>query len=157
MELTFVDLSFSPSLQLVSMVREFVGRFYSQLNAGEEVVDRVSLATHELLENAVKYSLDGLTRVRIEYWPVTLGGHIVLRTWNRPRPEDLTILQERMAELERATDPSSYYQQLLERASKRQDGSGLGLGRVWAEAEMTVRYALDEAQVCITAEARIRS
>jgi hypothetical protein len=153
MQSPFVDLSFAPSLQLVSVVREFVGDFYEHLLGDDDALSRVTLATHEILENAVKYSLDGLTRIRIEHRAMPSGREVVLQTWNRPRPGDLEVLRTRMAELEQARDPIVYYQELMTRASTRTDGSGLGLGRVLAEAEMSVHYALQDGLVCVTAQA----
>ena len=147
----FIDLSFAPSLQLVSVVREFVGDFYDRSLGDADTLSRITLATHEILENAVKYSLDGLTRIRIECRAAAPGREIEIQTWNRPRPDDLTTLHARMAELTAAKDPFQYYQELMERASHRTDGSGLGLGRVLAEAEMKVRYALEDGLVRISA------
>jgi hypothetical protein len=152
---TFVDLAFSPCIELVSMVREFVGRFYEHILKDEDAVSRVVLATHEILENAVKYSLDGQTRIRVEHRPQGPQATVVIQTWNRPRPDDLTALREHMTELKAAADPFAFYQRLLERASKRTDGSGLGLGRIWTEAEMTLSYDIEDGWVRVTAEAKL--
>src|SRR6476659_8158273 len=93
----FVDLSFSPNIGLVSMVRQFASDFYTEQLGPGDAVSRIALATHEILENAVKYSLDGMTRVRIEYRPGA-PGTVQIRTWNRPRPEHLEVLRKNMNE-----------------------------------------------------------
>src|SRR6478672_1005195 len=59
------ELVFSPSFELVDLVRRFVTEFYSKLVVDRDGASRVGLATHELLENAVKYSRDGKSQLRI--------------------------------------------------------------------------------------------
>jgi hypothetical protein len=150
----FLDLTFAPSLRLVSIVRRFAGAFYGEMLDDPDVVARLEIATHEILENAVKAWTDGLTRIRIDLLPDG-GGKLQLRTWNRANPRDLEILKERMAEIEAAADPFAYYKALMVRSATRKEGSGLGLGRVLAEAEMTVRHEIEEGQVCVIAEAPV--
>jgi anti-sigma regulatory factor (Ser/Thr protein kinase) len=65
-DLGFCEVSFEKRPELVSIVRRFVSDFYDRTLADPEATSRVALATHELLENAVKYSRDGRAKVRIE-------------------------------------------------------------------------------------------
>ena len=59
------ELKFCPSLELIPIVRRFVEIFYSQLLAQDDVAARIALATHELLENSVKFSSDGMASIHI--------------------------------------------------------------------------------------------
>lgn len=151
----FVDLSFAPSINLVSLVRQFASDFYAEQLGEGDAVSRLALATHEILENAVKYSIDGMTRIRIEYRPEEKGGQVVLQTWNRPRPEHLAVLEQNMAELSAAADPMAHYLTLIKRTSTLPVGSGLGLGRIRAEAEMSVRYVIEGEWLQVIAEAPV--
>ena len=151
-ESPFVDLSFSPSLALVSLVRQFASDFYSEQLGEGDAVERIALATHEVLENAVKYSVDGLTRIRIEWHPPP-EGRVLLRTWNRPRPEHFEVVVRNIAKLQEASDPLAYYLELMKKTSTQPVGSGLGLGRVRAEAEMTVKCSVEGDWLCVSAEA----
>jgi anti-sigma regulatory factor (Ser/Thr protein kinase) len=60
------ELNFRPNVALVSVVRRFVTEFYQRFLSDADGTSRVALATHELLENAVRYSKDGETTIRIE-------------------------------------------------------------------------------------------
>ena len=61
----YLELSFAPNAKLVSMVRRFVMQFYREM-LSDDAASRTGLATHELLENAVKFSTDQATRLRVE-------------------------------------------------------------------------------------------
>src|SRR5947209_8429255 len=62
----YFELNFRPNVALVSVVRRFVNEFYQRFLSDPDATSRLALATHELLENAVKYSKDGETTIRIE-------------------------------------------------------------------------------------------
>src|SRR5215217_7663315 len=59
------ELAFSPNMRLIAVVRRFVSEFYNQVLSDPETTSRLTLASHELLENAVKYSFDGNTCIQI--------------------------------------------------------------------------------------------
>src|SRR5258708_4096053 len=151
----FFELTFAPNLALVSTVRRFVSDFYERLLGGAEVT-RVALATHELLENAVNGASDGQTRLRIDLLQHGSGHRVAVRTWNRASPENQAILANRIAELS-DVDPLQYSLQRMRQAAKEPVGSGLGLPRIRAEAEMALKYQLEGDVVCIIAEAEIAS
>src|SRR4051812_49257694 len=50
---THLEMRFSPNLELVSVVRRFVADLSKRALVGAADVDRIAMATHELLENAV--------------------------------------------------------------------------------------------------------
>src|SRR3954463_920520 len=92
-DLGFCEISFEKRPELVSIVRRFVTDFYDRTLANPDATSRVALATHELLENAVKYSRDGRAKVRIQ---VTGDEHRVqvrIRTKNRAEPCDAEHIQ----------------------------------------------------------------
>lgn len=66
METAYFELDFKPNVQLVSVVRRCVTELYQRFLDDPDGTSRVALATHELLENAVEYSRDGETTIRIE-------------------------------------------------------------------------------------------
>ena len=151
----YFELNFRPNVQLVSVVRRFVTEFYQRFLHDPDGTSRVALATHELLENAVKYSMDGETTIRIDVEQTTPKKvRIVLR--NRADPNNIAAIREILDGIANATDSFAYYQQLLVVKSKSKEGSGLGLARICAEGEMTVTcHVLDNDIAVIEAVAVI--
>lgn len=144
----YFHVAFRPNVKLVSTVRRFVAQFYVRILVDQELASRLALATHELLENAVAYAVDGETGVRIE---VAEDG-LTIKTWNRTSPEHLAALKAGIDQMNEAEDADDYYQSMLVRTSKRAEGSGLGLARIRAEADMSVTYEIDQQdRVCIVA------
>jgi hypothetical protein len=146
-------LEFKPYGELITRAREFVTDFYEQLFIDADAVSRVALATHELLENVVKYSSDGRSHFEIEL--VESGGASVVRILarNRTTPERAKELERLIAEIGQCSDPFQMYQQFMRRSALREDGgSGLGLARIRAEAEMAVRCHIAGDEVTIVVE-----
>jgi hypothetical protein len=149
----YFELSFSPNVQFVSTVRRFVAEFYSESLGSDEITSRLEVATHELLENAVRYSADGNTTIRvgIKRSPEL---RVQIDTSNRAELAYIVTMRHTLDELIAAGDPAAHYQVLMQRSLKRAKGSGLGLGRVRAESGMTISYEVKGDVVRIRAEAR---
>jgi anti-sigma regulatory factor (Ser/Thr protein kinase) len=150
----YCELSFSPNVGLVTTVRRFVSEFYVQVLGDAEVTSRVAVATHELLENAVRYSTDGNTGVRIGVHREADAITITIDTHNRATPPNISMLLRSLEELAAAPDPDAYYQLLMRKSAKRTDGSGLGFGRIRAESDMTVSCQIEGDTVLLRAFAR---
>lgn len=149
-----LEIRFSPSIELISSVRRFVSRFYEEILGDADIADRIALATHELLENAARYSIDGETRTLLE---ITRAPHtaVSVRTWNRASPGQIFVLQGLFDDMARCGDAFEYYQAAMRRTAKRSQGSGLGLARVWAEANMVLSFVEEYGWVIIHAEFKI--
>lgn len=150
-KVVYCELRFQPDVALVSVVREFVTVFYRRVLMDADVTDRLALTTHELLENAVKYAVSGETAVRIEVDQQTTPWEVSIRTWNRTSPEHRATVEESFRQSKLAPDAFSFYQQVIAKAAKRTEGSGLGLARIQAEADMSLAYELEDEQICIIA------
>lgn len=147
----YVELNFQPSVGLVSVVRRFVADFYQRYLDDADGTSRVALATHELLENALKYSKDGDTTIRIEV-ELTQPRQVRITLQNRADAEHLGEIREIVDGVRQAADPDAFYQALLLRKARTHDGSGLGLARICAEGEMQVTCTVGEADL-VTIEA----
>jgi anti-sigma regulatory factor (Ser/Thr protein kinase) len=134
------ELSFSPNVSLVSTVRRFVSEFYIQLLLDSDATSQLAVATHELLDNAVTYSADGNTSIRIGMHEERGSVTVVICTRNRATPENIKAARKSLDELRNANDPSSYYQKLMRETATREEGSGLGLARVRTESDMSISY-----------------
>src|SRR5215472_9503772 len=118
----YIELSFSPTVKLVKTVRRFVSDFYTEVLGDGDVVSRMTVATHELLENAVRYSLDGNTSIRIGVRHIDGTAHITIDTRNRAPNEHIQVLRGTLDELAAAPDPSKHFQVMMRRSATRTEG-----------------------------------
>jgi len=152
MEYPYIHVSFRPNIRLVSTVRRFTEEFYDRMLDDHEVSEKVALATHELLENAITYASTDETGVRVEI----NDNELVVKTWNHTSPERLAELVSTIDEMNQSPDPDVYYQAMLHKTAYRTDGSGLGLARIRAETGMAITYEVTTDRVCIQARATIK-
>lgn len=153
------DMSFAPTTRIVSVVRRFVLSLYERILADDAMSSQLALATHELLENAVKYNIDDATMLRVTMTPQTESTSevaVTIRTRNRATPENLRIAERLITQVREAEDPFMFYQQLIT-ASAEASGSGLGLARIRAETAMTIDFSIDGDQIEIVAHAQVRT
>lgn len=148
----YVELNFRPNVSLVSVVRRFVSEFYQRTLSDPDGTSRVALATHELLENAVKYSKDGETTIRIEV-STQVPRTVSIQLRNRAEPAHIAAIREIVDGVSSAPDAFVFYQELITRkARNKEEGSGLGLARICAEGEMKVALRVDDGDM-VTIEA----
>lgn len=143
------DLVFRPSIDLISVVRRFVQEFYEEV-LHVEAGSQLALATHELLENAVKYG-DGETRLSIEVTEEGEGNAVLVRTVNRTVSRHIDRIDGLFAEMTRTGDPFAFYQAMMRKSLATPNESGLGLARIAAEADMRIAHELDDDVLTIVA------
>jgi anti-sigma regulatory factor (Ser/Thr protein kinase) len=149
------ELFFSPRTILISVVRRFVTDFYREALDDTDLVSRMTLTTHELLENAVKCCKSGETHLTISVGHDPERPQVVIETRNRADACDLEALRARFHEMQDSSDAASYYQTTMRRCAGRTDGSGLGLARIWAEGDMSLSHAIVGDSVLIQASVRV--
>jgi hypothetical protein len=151
------ELRFQPTVALVSTVRRFVTDFYREQFLDADVSHKLAMATHEMLENTVHYSLDQRSELTISLHQASTQYIVTIRTRNRATIERLEKVKRALDEVLGAEDPDALYLQLVRRAAKRRDGgSGLGLGRIRAEADLALSYTIDGDTLVVTAEGRFQ-
>ena len=148
---------FSPESRLIARTSKYLCDVYGSMLADPDASARVMLTAHELLENAAKYSTDGVGQLHVELAEEAGGlGVVSIRSSNRAQPERLSDLRQFFEESGQCPDAVALYDRMIARSTTRSFGSGLGLARIQAEAEMSLSYSLRGDEVTITAEARMR-
>jgi anti-sigma regulatory factor (Ser/Thr protein kinase) len=150
-----VEVSFAPTIRLITVMRQFVSSFYAAV-LGRDAAEMLAMATHELLENALKYSAEEGATFKIAVESGAETDHVTIRIENHADPAQIQPLREVMARMEQAADPMAHYLTLMRETSSRLDGSGLGLARLRAEAEMKVALEVDGTRVCVVAQSEVR-
>jgi len=147
------ELTFRSNAELVSIVRRFVSDFYDKVIGDADATSRIALATHELLENAVKYALSEETRLLVEVDRSRVPPVLAIRTWNTASDDDIALAEHSIAAMSAHSDPASYYYDQMT-ATLQRERSGLGLPRICAEGEMTLSCERDGDRLCIIARTR---
>lgn len=151
-----MELTFRPTVDLISSTRRFVCAFYEPVLGDPDLLSRIGLATHELLENVLKYATDGHTVARIKLDGDDGERKLTIETTSTVTAERRAGLEAIFAEMASSADPFEFYQRTMRRSLHRRQGSGLGLARVWAEAEMVLTLGFLGDTVTIVATANVK-
>lgn len=141
------DLEGAFTTEQVPDVRRFTERLLAWI-PDRDMRARVSLATHELFENAIKFSGDGQATLLIEITREPL--QVRITTKNRAGQANLASLHKLSTRLQEAADAMSFYLGMMKDAPAAR--GGLGIGRVAAEAEMNVSMHFEQDVVIVRAE-----
>jgi len=156
---TSFNMRIAPSQELVSVVRRFVKSLYEQLLRDRKTSAQLALVTHELLENAVKYTIDDETTLWVQLIPVAesmTDSTVLIRTRNRATPENIRSAERLIATIRDAEDPYRFYQELIDASAEIPDVSGLGLARIRAETPMMIDVTVEGDEIEIVAQAQLR-
>lgn len=133
---------------MVSIVRRFVEESFDELLGNVDEVHRISLAVHELLENAAKYSVGKRTGLRVRIEP---DGPACIEMTNETTPEHIARLRTCVREIQAAAEPFAHYQALMRRTVGVDEESGLGLARIRAEGDLNLSLEVNGTMVTIVA------
>jgi two-component sensor histidine kinase len=142
-------LQLQPQSRMVSIVRRFVEESFEKIVGDPEAVFRVSLAVHELLENAAKYAIGDKTGLSVHFESNGSGARIKLT--NQTTPEHIERLRACISEIQASNEPVALYQSMMRRTFGIQEESGLGLARIRAEGELNLSLETDGTMVTIVA------
>lgn len=142
-------LQLQPQPRMVSIVRRFVEESFEKLVGNPDAVYRVSLAVHELLENAAKYAVGERTGLAVRF--EIKGASASITVTNEATPEHIARLRTCVAEIQAAVDPFIHYQDLMRESVGVERESGLGLARIRAEGELNLSLEVEGSMVTITA------
>jgi hypothetical protein len=153
-----LELHLDSNPRLVSVVRRFIEEALEKvIDEDQDLVGRLSMAAHELVENGVKYALCDPTimRIGLEQGPGGVRARIAIT--NQASVENVDRLRAFVADIAR-TEPGEL-PQLYETYLRRREpygGSGVGLVRIRAEAQMSVDCEVTGSMVTIIATALVQ-
>ena len=145
-------LDFRPAKSIVTMTREYLDTLYAGLLSDPDETYRLTLTVHELLENVIKYAGVGPRHLRVGLRSENGSTHVQVETRNSSSTEGIATLQRLFLDFAASPDALTIYDQLLATSFQR-EGSGLGLARIRAEADMRLACEIDGNDVTIRAEA----
>lgn len=147
-----LKLVHKPSMLVIASARTFIEELLIPL-VGAELASRVSMASHELLENIAKYASLGTASLVVVAAPRSDGTVLVrVTSSNCAAPHLLGELRTILDEVSKAPDPRNLYLHYMEASVRRGHGSRLGLIRIRAEGEMSLRFECSADEVVIHAE-----
>jgi two-component sensor histidine kinase len=154
-----LELHLDSNPRLVSVVRRFIEDALEKvIDDDQDLVRRLSMTVHELVENGIKHALCDPTimRISLEQRPGAVRARIA--TTNQASVENVDRLRASVAEIVRtgASDLPRLYESHLRRREPT-GGGGIGLVRIRVEAEMSVDCEVTGSMVTVIASALMRS
>ena len=146
----YIELKFGPHWKYISTARGFIQSFIAISLGDEEKADKVAVAASELLENAVKYSSNAETLMRLEVHPDENLVKIVAR--NPAKEDAVKNLAELFDKVNTGEALEAYVTQMKESALRDDGKSQLGLVRIRYEAGGKLSLDTENGVVTITAE-----
>ncbi len=150
-------LSRPPPVRLVAATRRLVQAVCDEVLADPDTGCQVAMAAHELLENLAKHASSGAMEFEVTLVRRDGQDYVRIRTRNRATPTQLSDLSATLRAVETSVDPYRTYVQFLHRSATRVDGSGLGLARIRAEADMKITHSICGDEVTLFAELPVES
>lgn len=150
-----VYISFEPSQRFVDQIVGWLTDFCHLTLEDLDVVSRLQLAVHELVENIVKYGSQSPVGVEVELQRTQTASILQLKTKNTATPERLQQAVRLLTDLRDAPDPIAYYDKLVRESAPVEGVSGLGLARIRAEGDLDIDFAVTGDELCVTVQATI--
>jgi anti-sigma regulatory factor (Ser/Thr protein kinase) len=146
-------LSMDPSWVFVDDIRRFVESFCAAACPGAEREEQLALAAHELVQNAIAHaSAPGVDlRLAVDHQ----AKRVRVSVSNVVRPEQVTVLRERLEALCTHPDPLTGYLAAMRAAPDRR--GGLGLPRIRYEASLELEVTHEDDRVTVHAHGPLAS
>jgi signal transduction histidine kinase len=143
-----ISLRFPRDWDNLDVVRESCGFFARAVYDDPVVGQRVRLVVHELVENAIKYSVSDAECVNVDICGRVEGFEVVVT--NRATGDRLAALLDALAELDGVSGEQAYVR-AMERSLRVPDGPGIGLARIATEARVALSAEFAQGQMRIVA------
>jgi hypothetical protein len=149
-----LDLTFG-SEDVVTPTRRFVLDTLDEALADHETASLMAVASHELVENAVRYATTLQAQVRLKVERPREGVFVSLTVSNLASAEHIERLRRLFVEFDAQLDPLEYYFGAVRDSAQAPDTAsvGLGLPRLRAEGDVALKLAVHGDRVELSAAA----
>lgn len=160
--MTSFELNALRDAALIANVRRFVGETCHHLLEDADICSRVVLATHEMLDNAIRHAANAgsasqateASRLKVTLQRDESEAVVAIETTNAIDEQHAATLRDVLAEIAQSSDREAFYVALIRRIADRAESSWLGLGRVHAESELGLSSRFEGGLVHLRAEGR---
>jgi hypothetical protein len=153
----YVLIEFAPTSGCLGSIVSVVTDFCRNVVDDQGTKFAFQLAAYELTENIVKYSIGGLTSLRIEVESSPQGPEIVLTTENEAPLERIADAVVRLEAVEQAADPTAHFDQLVRESIENPSESRLGLGRLRAEGDLRLSHWVSDNRLVVQVRRAVRA
>jgi two-component sensor histidine kinase len=149
-----IELGLNASPPLVSVTRRFIEEALEKVISDADLISRVAMTTHELLENAAKYAQHSRAELSVTMTPDGDGDdhRLSVQLRNETSPAHVDRLRSVFTELDACSDPMQFYVDLMRRNAHSAETSGLGLARIRVEGEMALSLRIDGTTATLVAQ-----
>lgn len=151
----FIKVEFAPSSGCLGSLVAVVTDFCRNVIDDPDVVFAFRMAAFELTENIVKYCSGDRATIEISVDNTSYGAELVLTAENQADTERLRDADERLLAGEGAEDPVAHFDKLVRDTLNSPNESRLGLGRLRAEADLTVSHQVKQDTISIQVRRRV--
>ena len=150
---TRLHMDFRAHPRAATNTRNFIAGIHSKILKDQEIIDRISITVHELIENLIKYASSQCGMLEVTLRVMDGSVRVIVRTRNASTSDRLAQLEQMFNLLGSDLDPIEMYDEAIARSLLAgDDWSGLGLARIRAEAQMALSYEIVGQEVTINAE-----
>lgn len=153
--LRFVKLEFAPSCGCLGTIVALVTDFCRNVIDDPDVIFAFRMAAFELTENVVKYCSGDRATLEISVDNAPDGADLVLTTKNEAALDRLEDVDMRLTATEAADDPVAHFDKLVRDTLNSPNESRLGIGRLRAEADLTISHTVHQNLITICVRRRI--
>ena len=153
--LRFVKVEFAPSCGCLGSLVALVTDFCRNVIDDPDIVFAFRMAAFELTENVVKYCSGDRATLEISVDNTAGGSELVLITENQASAERLRDVNDRLLAGEAAEDPVAHFDKLVRDTLNSPNESRLGLGRLRAEADLTLSHRITDSAISICVRRRV--
>jgi len=153
--LRFIRVEFAPCCGCLGSIVALVTDFCRNVIDDPDVIFAFRMAAFELTENIVKYCSGDRASLEISVDNAAGGSELVLTTVNDASADRLLDVSERLTATELAEDPVAHFDALVRDTLNSPNESRLGIGRLRAEADLSISHYVDGDQITISVRRRI--